>query len=84
MPMHIAQLVEVKGDITLEGVQVYSGGMGGSMGMGMGMGFPNMGVNVSFGQPPQSSFGGFSAGFGFPTAPPVVTTTFPVRYSSFF
>ena len=32
--MHLAQLVEVKGDISLEAVQVYGGGMGGSMGMG--------------------------------------------------
>jgi hypothetical protein len=94
--MHLAQLVEVKGDITLEAVQVYGGGMGGfggmggSMGMGGGMGFPNMpnmGVNVSYGQPPQSSFGGFSAGFGgFPSAPVVnviQTPNYAVRFSCF-
>ena len=48
-----------------------------------------MGVNVSFGQPPQSSFGagGLSAGFGgFPSAPAVHVTQTPnyaVRVSFF-
>ncbi|CAF0886370.1 unnamed protein product [Rotaria sordida] len=80
-PMHLAQLVEVKGDISLESVQVYSGGMGNPMG------FPSMGGNMQFGQPSfgqpsfgQPSFGGgFNTGFGFPSAPPVVATpSFPM------
>jgi hypothetical protein len=58
-PMYMAQLVEIKGDINLESVQIYpgSGSMGGDMGF-----VPS---------PPQPSFGGdFNAGFGFPSAPP--------------
>jgi hypothetical protein len=83
--MYLAQTVEVKGDINLEAVHVYSAGMGGPMGGSMGgqMGFPNMGVNMSFGQP--SFGGGFNPGFGFPSAPPVVSvTSFPVRFSFFY
>jgi len=89
--MHLAQIVEVKGEINLESVQVYPGGMGASMNfpqMGVNIPFgqpPQMGFNMPFGQPPQVSFGagGFNAGFGFPSAPPVVPTpSFPVR--SFF
>ena len=65
--MHIAQLVEVKGDINLESVQVYSG----ANPMGFG---PSMGMNMGFAPPPppmQPSYGDdYNAGFGFPTAPP--------------
>lgn len=64
VPMYLANLVEVKGDINLESVQVVPGGMGGSMG------FPGMGVNMSFGMTPQAPFGGgMNVGFGFPSAP---------------
>lgn len=69
IPLYSANLVEVKGDISLESVQVFAGGMGGSMG------FPQMGVNMSMG-PPQMG-GGFNVGFGFPSAPPAVVTTTP-------
>ncbi|CAF0895059.1 unnamed protein product [Rotaria sp. Silwood1] len=58
IPMYLAQLVEVKGDINLESVQVYpgSGSMGGEMG---------------FCPPPQPCSGGdFVAGFDLPSAPP--------------
>ena len=79
--MHLAQMVEVKGDISLESVQVYSGAgsiaLPGAMGfappMGGGMGFaPSMGGNMGFAPPPtQPPFGGdFGSGFGFPSAPP--------------
>jgi len=66
-PMYSAQLVEVKGDINLESVQVYSGGssMGFPPSMGGGMGFCP--------PPPQPAFGGdFNVGFGFPSAPPTM------------
>ncbi|CAF1231099.1 unnamed protein product [Adineta ricciae] len=78
-PMHLAQQVEVKGELTLESVQVYSGsgsmGFPGAMG---GMGFcpppPSFGGDMGFCPPPptsQPAFGGdFGPGFGFPSAPP--------------
>ena len=63
--MYMAQLVEVKGDINLESVQVYSGS--GSMNFP-----PTMGGDFAYcPPPPQPAFGGdFNAGFGFPSAPP--------------
>lgn len=68
--MHTAQLVEVKGEISLESVQVYSGSNP------MGFGGPTMGMNMGMGMgyapapPMQPNFGGdFNAGFGFPSAP---------------
>ncbi len=82
LPLNSAQLLQIKGDVTLESAQVYPGGMGGSMG------FPHMGGHMPFGQPPQVSFNpgsgynpgsGFTPGFGFPSAPPVIPTpSFPV------
>ena len=90
--MYSAQSVQVKGDISLESVQVYAGGMGGSMGfpqmggamgfpqMGGAMNFPQMGMNMPYVQPPQPSFGGgFNVGFGQPSAPSIhVAQSFPV------
>jgi hypothetical protein len=79
MPMQVAQFVEVKGDISLESVQVYPGS--GSMGFPQMMG-GNMGFMPSQPPPPQPSFGGdFNAGggFGFPSAPPA----FSVRIHDF-
>ncbi|CAF2033575.1 unnamed protein product [Rotaria magnacalcarata] len=66
VPMYLAQLVQVKGDINLESVQVYGGGMGSSMNI------PPMGANMPFGQPSfgQPSFGQPSFGqpsFGQPS-----------------
>lgn len=76
--MYLANLVEVKGDISLESVQVYPGGMGTSMN------FPSMGVNMSFGPPSQAPFGGgLNVGFGFPSAPSVVPTP-PFAVSTLF
>ena len=71
--MYLAQLVEVKGDINLESVQVYPGS--GSMSFP-----PPMGGNMGFcPPPPQPTYGGdFNAGFGFPSAPPLIT---PVPFS---
>jgi hypothetical protein len=72
--MYLAQLVEVKGEITLESVQVYGGGMGSAN-------FPQMGMNMSYNPPPpQPSFGGgFNVGYGFPSAPPAMAIpSFPV------
>ncbi|CAF0929385.1 unnamed protein product [Rotaria sordida] len=57
-PMYLAQLVEVKGDINLESVQVYPGS--GSMGSGMGYCPP----------PPPSAGRDFIVESGFPSAPP--------------
>jgi hypothetical protein len=63
--MYMAQLVEVKGDINLESVQVYSGS--GPMNFP-----PTMGGDFAYCPPPQQpAFGGdFNVGFGFPSAPP--------------
>ncbi len=65
IPLHSAQTLEVKGDISLESAQVQPG-MGG---------YPHMGMNVPFVQPPSASFGGagahFNVNFGFPSAPSV-------------
>jgi hypothetical protein len=80
IPMYTANLLEIKGDISLEAAQVYPGGMGSSMGFP-----PQMETGMPYVQPPQVNFstGGFNANFGFPTAPPVVTTTsFPVGFFS--
>lgn len=85
--MQLAQLVEVKGDINLESVQVYSGQ--GSTGfappppMGGNMGFappPPMGGNMGFAPLPPAFGGDFNPGFGFPSAPPMsVAPSFMVR-----
>lgn len=74
--MHLAQMVEVKGDVTLDSVQVFPGQ--GAMGFppAMGMGFapppPSFGGDMGFcPPPPQPSYGGgFGGGHGFPSAPP--------------
>jgi hypothetical protein len=78
--MYSAQLVEVKGDINLESVQVYpaSGSMNFSTSVGGDMGYcppppqPAFGGDMDFcPPPPQPAFGGgFNAGYGFPSAPP--------------
>ena len=69
--MHLAQVVEVKGDITLESVQVYSGA--GSISLPGAVSFStSMGGGMGFVPPPtQPPYGGdFGSGFGFPSAPP--------------
>lgn len=85
--MHLAQTLEVKGDINLESAQVYPA-------MGASMNFPNMGGQIPFVQPsfPQPSFpqptfpqpfggSGVNVNFGFPSAPPAaVVTSFPVSF----
>jgi hypothetical protein len=83
--MYLAQLVEVKGDINLESVQVYSGS--GSMGGDMGY-CPPPPPQSTFGDdmgycppPPQPAFGGdFNTSYGFPSAPPF---TVCILYSSY-
>jgi hypothetical protein len=86
--MHLAQLLEVKGDVTLESAQVYPGGMGGPTS------FPHMGGHthrgghthagghhMPFVQPPVAPFGGsgFPSSFGIPSVPHIVPTpSFPV------
>ncbi len=64
LPMYLAQLVEVKGDISLESVQQY-GGSTFSPSMGGGMGYcppppqPTFGGDMNYcPPPPQSTFGG--------------------------
>lgn len=73
IPMYIAQLVEVKGNINLESCQVFGGGMGAPFG------FSQTGANAPFGQP--SFGGGMNMGFGFPSAPsPMPTPSFSVSF----
>ncbi len=83
MPMYLAQLVQVKGEISLESVQVYpgSGTVGFPTSMGGDMGYyPSPPPQPSFGgdldycpPPPQPSFGGdFNVSYGYPSAPPYV------------
>ena len=91
--MHLAQQVEVKGELTLESVQVYSGsgsmGFPGAMG---GMGFcpppPSFVGDMGFCPPPppsQPAFGGdFGPGFGFPSAPPFSVCNFIDPFSKIF
>jgi len=81
--MYLAQLVEVKGDINLESVQVYPGSgstdfppsMGGDMGYCPPPPQPSFGGNVGYcPPPPQPTFGGdVNVSFGFPSAPPSIT-----------
>jgi len=84
--MYLAQLVEVKGDINLESVQVYPGSGSTSFPAAMGgdIGYcppppsqPSFGGDMGYCPPPppsQPAFGGdFNAGFGFPSAPPQIT-----------
>lgn len=79
-PMHLAQLVEVKGDIKLDSVQVTPGMFGNAFNTPMG--FPQMGMSAPFGQPGQASFsfGGVNIGFGIPSVP---TPTFSVNLFQF-
>ncbi|UJR20693.1 hypothetical protein I4U23_023814 [Adineta vaga] len=68
-PMNLAQLVEVKGDIKLDSVQVTPAAFGSAFNSPVN--FPQMGMNMPFGQLPQASFniGGLNIGFGTPVAP---------------
>lgn len=81
--MHVANLVEVKGEITLESVQIYPG----TSAMGFG---PSAGMNMGYAPPPppmQPSFGGDpTTAFGFPSAPPFAPSPppFMVRFLDSF
>ncbi|UJR28951.1 hypothetical protein I4U23_010168 [Adineta vaga] len=82
-PMHLAQQVEIKGDVTLESVQVYSGS--GSMGfppsMGMGMG---MGGNMGFCPPPPPSSSSFGGDFAYCPPPPPAQPAFGGDFNAGF
>ncbi|CAF0793994.1 unnamed protein product [Adineta ricciae] len=68
-PMHLAQLVEVKGDIKLDSVQVAPAMFGNAFNTPMG--FPQVGMSAPFSQPGHASFsfGGLNVGFGIPSVP---------------
>lgn len=73
-PIHLAQVVEVKGDISLESAQVF-GGMGGHVPF-VQPGFPQPSFQPSF--TPTPPFGaGVNISYGYPSAPPSVPS-FPV------
>lgn len=79
LPMHMGQLVEVKGDINLESVQVVPASMG-------FMGFPPMGGQVSLNPFPQMGFpGGINVNFGGAAPSPYAPPPPPISVSlSFF
>ncbi|CAF0749374.1 unnamed protein product [Adineta steineri] len=82
-PMHLAQQVEIKGDVTLESVQVYPGTgpmgfppMGGDMAFAPPS-FPSaFGGNPGFCPPPPSAQSAFGGGMGYCPPPPSSQSTF--------
>lgn len=62
--IYSAQLLEVKGDISLDSAQVSSAGMGG------GMGYPQMGMGMPFVQPSAPAFGAGAVNISYSPYPP--------------